>query len=150
MNPFSERSTADLKRVYELYPWFSALRRELILRSELKDELSGVVEASRHYGQSVSLDADLLLKLSSDEIIDRFLDQKDLRIVAESGEPDGEVVTEADLDDEDDLVSEDLAQVYINQGLYSEAIAIYRRLSLQNPEKSVYFAEIIEELETKN
>lgn len=150
MNPFSERSTADLKRVYELYPWFSALRRELILRSELKDELSVVVEASRHYGQSVSLDADLLLKLSSDEIIDRFLDQKDLRIVAESGEPDGEVVTEADLDDEDDLVSEDLAQVYINQGLYSEAIAIYRRLSLQNPEKSVYFAEIIEELETKN
>ena len=53
------------------------------------------------------------------------------------------------LDDEDDLVSEDLAEVYLIQGLNTQAIEIYRKLSLLNPEKSVYFAEKIEQI-TRN
>ena len=85
---------------------------------------------------------------SSDEIIDRFLQERDLRIVAdeESGD-DVDVKTEAEFDDEDDLVSEELAEIYLSQGLKSEALQIYRKLSLLNTEKSVYFAEIIDKIE---
>ncbi len=49
-------------------------------------------------------------------------------------------------DDEDDFVSEELAEIYAKQGLFDDAIAIYRKLSLQDLQKSVYFAELIGQL----
>ena len=89
-------------------------------------------------------------RLSSDDIIDRFLQEDDLRIVAADGEPEEEVRTAAELDDDDEIVSEELAEIYLAQGLCDKAIAIYRKLSLLNPEKSVYFAELIGKLENNN
>ena len=70
--------------------------------------------------------------------------------MAEEGEPDTEVRTAPELSDEDDVVSESLAEVYLAQGLRAEAAAIYRKLSLLNPEKSVYFAELIGKIENNN
>ena len=96
------------------------------------------------------IDAEAVLRLSSDDIIDRFLQEDDLRIVAADGEPEEEVRTAAELDDDDEVVSEELAEIYLAQGLCDKAIAIYRKLSLLNPEKSVYFAELIGKLENNN
>ncbi|HHH53682.1 MAG TPA: hypothetical protein ENK91_08500 [Bacteroidetes bacterium] len=45
------------------------------------------------------------------------------------------------------IVSEELAKIYLKQGLKKQAIEMYRKLILQNPEKSVYFAEILNKLE---
>ncbi|MDD3107988.1 MAG: hypothetical protein PHV49_02100 [Alistipes sp.] len=42
-----------------------------------------------------------------------------------------------------DLISEELAEIYVQQAHYTKAKAIYVKLSLLYPEKSVYFAEII-------
>ena len=56
----------------------------------------------------------------------------------------------AELDDDDEVVTEELAEIYLAQGLCDKAIAIYRKLSLLNPEKSVYFAELIGKLENNN
>lgn len=47
----------------------------------------------------------------------------------------------------DELVSESLAIVYVKQGKIKQAIEVYRKLSLQNPEKNVYFAAKIENLQ---
>ena len=69
------------------------------------------------------------------------------RIVAEEGEADGDIVTEAAFDDDDDLASEELAEIYLSQGLKDMAKETYRKLSLLNPEKSVYFAELIAKIE---
>ncbi len=87
---------------------------------------------------------------TSDERIDRFLAGTPKRIVAEEGEPESDVRTAPELSDEDDVVSESLAEVYLAQGLRDQAVAIYRKLSLLNPEKSVYFAELIEKIENNN
>ena len=81
--------------------------------------------------------------------IDRFLKEGGHRIVAEEGEVVEEVRTEAELSGDDDLVTEDLAEIYLAQGLCDEAIAIYRKLSLLNPEKSVYFASLIDKIANK-
>ena len=45
---------------------------------------------------------------------------------------------------EDDLVSESLAEVHSMQGRYDKAIEMYRKLSLRNPQKKAYFARKIE------
>jgi hypothetical protein len=96
------------------------------------------------------VDIDKIAEVSEGEIINRFLRKNDYRIVAEEGEVEDEVCTEADIDDEDDIVSEELAEIYLSQGLKSEAIEIYRKLSLLNSEKSIYFAEKIENIEKNN
>jgi hypothetical protein len=50
----------------------------------------------------------------------------------------------------DDLVTETLASIYAQQGNYQKAINFYQKLSLKFPEKSRYFAALIEELNKKS
>jgi tetratricopeptide (TPR) repeat protein len=44
-------------------------------------------------------------------------------------------------------ISEALANILVKQGKYSRAIEMYRKLSLQNPKKSAYFAAKLKEVE---
>lgn len=47
---------------------------------------------------------------------------------------------------ESSLISESLAEILARQGKKEKAIAMYKKLSLRNPEKSAYFADRISEL----
>lgn len=49
-------------------------------------------------------------------------------------------------DEKFDLVSETLAQIFLDQGYPERAIEIYEILRLQSPEKNAYFAGLIEKL----
>ena len=129
-------SIEELDAILERYPWFSAAQ-------QLKDNLEG--DKLRY-----NVDVEKIAEISEGEIINRFLRKNDYRIVAEEGDVEGDVRTEADIDDEDDIVSEELAEIYLSQGLKCEAIAIYRKLSLLNSEKSIYFAEKIAQVEKNN
>jgi len=46
----------------------------------------------------------------------------------------------------DELVTETLAMIYLQQGYYKKAIQIFDKLSLKYPEKSTYFAAHIEKI----
>ena len=94
-----------------------------------------------------SIDIERLMLVTADDIIDKFLRTEPRRIVAEEGDVTEEIVTEPELDEDDEFVSEELAEVYLQQGLKDMAKETYRKLSLLNPEKSVYFAEIISKIE---
>ncbi len=87
-----------------------------------------------------------LQRQSSFSIIETFLASESYRIVPDESFALREEVSPAAAPD-DDLVSESLAEIYRKQGLVEEAKAIYRKLSLKFPEKSVYFAGILKEIE---
>lgn len=48
-----------------------------------------------------------------------------------------------------DFCTETLARIYLEQDYKEEAVDIYSRLSLRYPEKSVYFATLIDEIKQK-
>ncbi len=52
-------------------------------------------------------------------------------------------------EDANNLISETLAKIYVEQMLYHKALEVYKKLSLKFPEKSTYFASQIKYLELK-
>ena len=148
--------TAALEALVNRCEWFTAARRLLAERRGESDGRCSVTDASRSAGaatlsaEDISLLREWEAPTSSDDIIDRFLGLSEYRIAADEGSEDEEVTLEATFDDDDDMVSEELAEVYLAQGMKAEALAIYHQLSLRNTEKSIYFAEIIDKIEKNN
>lgn len=134
------------------YPWFTAARAVRERADGTTDALLQVLRCHRAVSSLYHkpIDTAMLAAVTEGEIIDKFLRLDDYKIVADESDSAEEITTRAELDDEDDLVSEELAEVYISQGMKAEAIEIYRKLSLLNTEKSIYFAEKIEKLSNNN
>lgn len=83
------------------------------------------------------------------DIIDSFI-KNDPQIKAPKAEQiNTENKAKKSAEDNYDLVSETLATIYIEQMLYHKAIDTYEKLSLKFPEKSRYFADLIQSLEKK-
>ncbi|WP_299497824.1 hypothetical protein [Mucilaginibacter sp.] len=84
-----------------------------------------------------------------DKIIERFI-QEEPHIKHPSGiKLDNENKAKKSSEDKDEMVTETLARIYTEQMLYHKAILTYRKLMLKFPEKSLYFASQIEQLESK-
>ena len=141
----------NIEQLLEQYPWWSALRLAVARYSEgeIKDAATRLI-AMLHPTATLRLeeiDLERLRHVSEEDIIERFLKLDDYRIVAKDGD-DSDLAT-PELEDDEELVSEEIAEIYEKQGLYAEAIATYRKLSLLNSEKSIYFARLISDIEKK-
>ena len=86
-------------------------------------------------------------------LIDRFLSTDPAPIKVEeslhediSEEYDNEIIAKS-ASTPDELVTETLAMIYFEQKKYDQALDAFKKLSLKYPEKSVYFATRIEEIE---
>lgn len=86
-------------------------------------------------------------------LIDKFLSsnpgpirlEKD-NAESENEDVENEVVEKSDSENEE-LITETLAMIYFEQKKYDKALDAFRKLSLKYPEKSIYFATRIEEIE---
>ena len=146
----TDASSNDIEQIVARYPWWSAARLRLYRTKGNNCDARTRLIASLHPLGAINkepIDIEKLTFLSNDDRIDKFLHRDSYRIVAEDG--DAEDISEVKIDDEEEMVSEELAEIYLNQGLYDEAIDTYRKLSLLNSEKSIYFAGLIAKIEEK-
>ena len=82
-------------------------------------------------------------------MLDQFLATKRSRPIQNREFYKAESKAEESEIDNMDVVSETLLELYVKQGHKAKAIKGYKKLSLQNPEKSAYFAARIKEIEHK-
>jgi hypothetical protein len=83
------------------------------------------------------------------DIIDSFIKNEPQIRPPKAEQINNENKAKKSAEDHNDLVSETLAAIYIEQMLYHKAIDTYEKLSLKFPEKSRYFADLIQSLEKK-
>ena len=151
MTMTTKHSVEELIGALEHYPWWSGARMMLLRQGgcDTKDSITHLHTTLRPLAaiELKGVDIERLTHLSTEDLIERFLKRDDYRIVAEEGA--AEDLAQRKIDDDGDMVSEELAEIYLNQGLYDAAIDTYRKLSLLNSEKSIYFAGLIAEIEDK-
>ena len=89
----------------------------------------------------------------SDSLIDKFLSSNPGSIRQsnygqdETNKPDTKHIIEKSDTESDDLITETLANIYLQQKNYEKALDAFQKLSLKYPEKSIYFASRIKEIE---
>ena len=84
------------------------------------------------------------------KLIEKFLSggTQPLKIDADyKAEAEGDEVISKSLAESDELITETLANIYAEQKKYDKALEAFKKLSLKYPEKSIYFAARIEEIE---
>ena len=157
MGTFFKDRTPSAKEVAELcgqFPWWSAAH---LTASELGVPTKESYLLPTRLRSRRLPSASLLKEIRPEEfersemlgLIDAFIHSGDHHkiIIEESTTEDSLTTTFAGVEEDDEeFLSEDLAEIYAKQGLFEQAIEIYQKLSLQIPQKSIYFAELIEQL----
>ncbi len=82
-----------------------------------------------------------------DEIIDKFIREEPIIHPPSPEQLNTENMARRSAEDNYVLVTETLADIYIDQGLYLKGIEVFKKLILIYPEKKSYFAARIQELE---
>lgn len=82
--------------------------------------------------------------IKNDDLIDTFIKNQPGISRQKANFFNAREVAASSIVDQDNIVSETLANIYMDQGHYEKAKNIYRKLSLKFPEKSSYFAALIE------
>jgi tetratricopeptide (TPR) repeat protein len=90
---------------------------------------------------------------NGNSLIDKFLLAKTGAIIKISGDENSREsenrldIIEKSTAENDDLITETLAAIYFQQKNFEKALNAYKKLSLKYPEKSIYFATQIKEIE---
>ncbi|MEO5909843.1 MAG: hypothetical protein ABIP95_03100 [Pelobium sp.] len=83
------------------------------------------------------------------QIIEKFITEEPQIRPPAPNKIDTENKAKKSSEDSNEVVSETLAKIYVEQMLYHKALDVYKKLSLKFPEKSTYFASQIKYLELK-
>ncbi|WP_154647898.1 hypothetical protein [Pedobacter arcticus] len=109
--------------------------------------LRGVDEISTNNAQNQTVPFDFRKK--EFYIVEKFIKEEPQIKPPAANKIDTENKAKKSSEDANQVVSETLAKIYVEQMLYHKALDVYKKLSLKYPEKSTYFASQIKYLELK-
>ncbi len=155
IDSLSENQVVEL---VERYPWFYLGKLVALRYSKNSPEKYRQQKKSLQLGLNYRPDSKIIMqnvnseifkKFGSFDIIDSFLGMDNFTIT-----PSRNAVNEQDMSAEanrltDELATEALAQIFVEQGHFDKAVEIYRQLILKFPKKSAYFAGLIEKINKK-
>ena len=136
---------AEMMRASRKHSWNDA-DVEQILKSYLSEEKQEAVEEAEPRRQVYVVGGDYFSQADYEKV--RSSETNVFSRYAAKARNDREYTEERE--EEFDLYTETLAQIYAEQGYYEQAKAIYSKLILAYPEKSAYFATLIQKLEELN
>jgi len=90
---------------------------------------------------------DLVKEKSKEELLDEFIKNQPSITRPKAAFYNPLEVAKESIVDQENIISETLATIYYDQGHLQKAIKIYQKLSLKYPEKSTYFAALIQKAE---
>ena len=134
---------------------------QLIEQEEDEDEISFVIDEETTQeeqkpkiivvgGDYFGRDDFESIKLDDSKPLDKFIAERP-SLVKQNPLPETKVSSEEFIEFDDTIFyTETLAKIYTEQGFYKRAIDVYAKLILLYPEKSSYFASLVQELKTKN
>lgn len=98
---------------------------------------------------SIPLDELHPSETKSSVLIDSFI-KSNPKIIPSKEKLKNKDISMGSVQENEDLVTETLAKIYAQQGLFVKAISVYKKLCLKFPEKNDYFASLIKEIEQKS
>ncbi|PKP31963.1 MAG: hypothetical protein CVT99_07075 [Bacteroidetes bacterium HGW-Bacteroidetes-16] len=90
---------------------------------------------------------DAVKEKSKEELLDEFIKNQPSITRPKAAFYNPLEVAKESIVDQENIISETLATIYYDQGHLQKAIKIYQKLSLKYPEKSTYFAALIQKAE---
>jgi tetratricopeptide (TPR) repeat protein len=124
---------------------YNFLNAEIQKKAE-KPDSENVLNSLDEYDETAEISA-------GNPLIDNFLNSNHASIRRTQGEEENtetgnriEIIEKSDAENEE-LITETLAGIYFQQKNYEKALSAFKKLSLKYPEKSIYFATQIEEIE---
>lgn len=141
-------SDKQVERILRRYPWFTTVRAIRRWRTGEPDDVLDFSLTGKPLPKIFMRSFSGAPRKGSLGLIDSFLRMGERRILP------GDNASEEDLAAGSvvmniDEPTEELARVYMSQGLLREAREIYDKLILLKPKKSVYFAQIIADLDAR-
>ncbi|OFY48834.1 MAG: hypothetical protein A2W85_14260 [Bacteroidetes bacterium GWF2_41_31] len=121
--------------------------KEIINRhiDELEQETH--LKSPSHVAVEPEKKVDVVKEKSKEELLDEFIKNQPSITRPKAAFFNPLEVAKESIVDQENIISETLATIYYDQGHLQKAIKIYQKLSLKYPEKSTYFAALIQKAE---